>query len=185
MNELVSDQFVALEANAPGPVTLKFAPQKALFSLRMDPGNSASAAKAFAAKLATRVGRGSVSKTRSALCCGPDEWFLSAPENDRRTICDAFVQLGKTTPHSLVDISDREVAIDLSGPLAIDLLSIGCPANFDQLSVGWGRRTLFDTVQIMVIKLAQDSYRIYVWRSFVPHVWGLLARGNREFAAGY
>ena len=99
-------------------------------------------------------------------------------------IAAAFAGLYAELPHSLVEISDREVAITLDGPQAATLLSVACPVDVESFAVGTGARTVLDGVQVVLYRDAPDRFTLEVWRSFLPHVLGLLEIGNRELATG-
>lgn len=169
-----------------GPVTLAFLPEETRFSLRVAEANRAAAAEAFGASLPTSVGElTSGEGGRRALCLGPDEWALYVPEAEGRATADAFAERYAAAPHSLVDISDREIALSLEGPEVATLLSVGCPADPRAIPVGEGRRTVFDGVTVVLHREAETRYRMEVWRSFLPHVWDLLNTANREIASGF
>lgn len=118
-----------------------------------------------------------------AMRLGPDEWILQAPEAEVAGILAACAALHASHPHSLVDISGREVTLLVSGPRAAELLSIGCPRDIDTIAVGEGRRTLFDDATVVLWRDAPDAFRMDVWNSFVPHLADLLVTGCRELAA--
>ena len=61
---------------------------------------------------------------------------------------------------------------------------MGCPADVAGFDVGTGARTIFDGVQVVLYRDGLDRFTMEVWRSFLPHVLGLLNIGNRELAAG-
>lgn len=167
-----------------GPVRLSLLPEAARFSLRVGRANLNKASEAFGASLPERIG-GRVSEgPRSALCLGPEEWVLHTSNDDAPALTAAFAGLGFGTPHSLVDISDRECAIAISGQQAADLLSTSCPRDLSAIPAGSGTRTLFDTVPVALFKDSETEYRLECWRSYLPHVWGLLATANRELASG-
>ncbi len=121
---------------------------------------------------------------RRALCLGPDEWVLTAAGTDRDAIAAAFAALYADLPHSLVEISDREIAVTLEGPEAVTLLTVGCPVDVEGFAVGAGARTIFDGVQVVLYRDAPDRFTLEVWRSFLPHVLDLLETANRELATG-
>lgn len=162
------------------PVTVTLSDAGARFSLRVRPRNLAAASNALGFELPRAVHARTVHGHREALCLGPDEWLLTAPPDTRDEIASAFAEIAAETPHSLADISDRERVFDLRGELAAVLLSIACPRDIARIEPGTGMRTLFDTVQIILWRDATDRFRMDVWRSYVPHVLGLLATGNRE-----
>lgn len=167
------------------PVTVTVLPPAARFSLRIDPARLSAASAAFGLPLPPVIGQGARDGARRALCLGPDEWVLSAPETEGTGIAAAFAALYAEQPHSLVEISDREVAVTLEGREAPTLLSTGCPVDVAKFAVDTGARTIFDGVQVVLYRDAPARFTMEVWRSFLPHVLGLLTTANRELAIGY
>lgn len=168
-----------------GPVALAILPDAAKFSLRVAAGDGNAASGAFGAALPLRIGASAVVGLRTALCLGPDEWTLYTDMDDAPALQAAFASLYAEAPHSLTDISDREVSVAITGPLAAELLSTGCPRDVEAVPVGSGTRTIFDTVQIVLTRQTDTEYRIEVWRSYFPHVWALLNKANRELGSGF
>ncbi|MCA8930240.1 MAG: sarcosine oxidase subunit gamma [Alphaproteobacteria bacterium] len=171
-----------------GPVRLALLPETARYSLRVRPAERAAASRAFGSDLPVRIGAridaDGPTGARAALCLGPDEWVLHTAAEDALTLQRAFAAIEAEAPHSLVDISDRECAIALSGDGAADLLATGCPRDVEAIPVGGGTRTVFDTVPVVLFRDGETDYRIEVWRSHGPHVWQWLNRANRELGAG-
>ena len=163
-------------ANA-GDVTLSVLPPVARLNLRIAPADLTAAAGAFGLELPTRVGRGAHRGGRSVWCMGPDEWLLHAPEAEQDAILQAFAAIRDAAPHSLVVLSDREITFGVTGPRATEILTTGCPADLRRIAVGDARRTVFDTAQVVLIRDAEDRWRLEVWRSF--------ATAKREFASGF
>jgi sarcosine oxidase subunit gamma len=85
-------------------------------------------------------------------------------------------------PHSLVETSHRDVGIEVSGPAAEQALSAACALDLSAMPAGSVTRTIFDRAPIVLVKRGSDHYRIDVWQSFAPHVWGLLEAVSREIA---
>ena len=159
-------------------------PPVARFNLRIAPGDLAVASKAFGLTMPTKIGQGEQKADRAAYCMGPDEWLLHASEADQQAIVVAFDKARANTPHSLVVISDRELTIDITGPAALDLLSVACPLDLSRIPIGGAKRTVFDYAQVVLIRDGEDAFRLEVWRSFYPHVRGLLDVATRELAVG-
>jgi sarcosine oxidase, subunit gamma len=174
----------AMATATPGPVLLTVQPEAARFNLRIDPGHLAAASDAFGLSLPSVIGQGVEDGARRALCLGPDEWMLSAAGPDRDKIIAAFARLYAELPHSLVEISDREIAVTLECAHAATLLSVGCPVDVESFAVGTGARTIFDGVQVVLYREGPDRFTMEIWRSFLPHVLDLLETGKRELAAG-
>lgn len=158
-------------------VTVEDVAPRRRFSLRLRPEGLEQARRTLGHDLPGRIGALVTAAGRSVLCLGPDEWLLDCPEGDR----PAFPA---DLPHALVDISDREITWRISGPRAIDLLSIGIARDLSMLAPGKGCRTAFGSVQAVLVREADDSFTLTVWRSFAPHVAELLDIGQRELATG-
>jgi sarcosine oxidase, subunit gamma len=118
----------------------------------------------------------------TALWLGPDEQLLISPaEID---IAAALTPALKDLPHSLVNVSHRQTALQVSGPHAADLLNAGCPLDLDQSAfpVGMCTRTVLAKSEIVLWRTDQDVFHIEVWRSFAPYVSGFLSEVARELA---
>jgi sarcosine oxidase subunit gamma len=112
------------------------------------------------------------------LWLGPDEFLLIGTG-------DAGIAVPPPTlPHSLVDVSDRQVAIALAGPRAADVLNAGCPLDLEPSAFprGMCTRTVFGKAEIVLWREADDRFRIEVWRSFADYVSGLLDLVIAEYA---
>ncbi len=164
------------------PLAIRATEEVARFSLRLDPAALSLAATAFGAPLPARIGQTSAEAGRLALMLGPDEWHLLVPLSDGDAVAAAFE--GLATPHSLVDIGHRDVGIVVEGAAATLALRSAIAFDVDAMPVGTGRRTLFDKAQIILIRDAQDRFRLEVWRSFADHVRGILQAADREIALG-
>jgi len=167
---------MTVTAPAAAGVTIAELPPTTRISLRLaDPA-------AAGLGLPTTVGARSTEGNRSALCLGPDEWLLEAPEAERDALLATLA--GVAAPHSAVEVSDREITYALEGPAVLDLLATGCPRDLARMPVGAGARTVFDTAQVVLTREADDRFHLTVWRSFAPHVRSLLDIAARELAAG-
>lgn len=162
--------------------TITELPPSARFSLRTTDPIAASASLGL--ELLTKVGARAAAGARTALCLGPDEWLIEAPEAETPALIATFSNLEARLPLSAVEVSDREITLALSGPAVLDLLATGCPRDLAKLAVGSGCRTLFDTVQVVLTREAEDRFHLTVWRSFAPHLRALLDIAARELAAG-
>ena len=156
----------------------------ARFNLRIAPEHLKLASKAFGCSLPSKIGAVDVSGGRLALCLGPDEWQLYAPPATSEAIETAFAQLYAKCPHSLVDVSHREIGISVDGTAAVLALRSACAFDLEAMAPGTGMRTIFDKAQIILIRHGDDRFRIEVWRSFATHVWGLLQAASSEIALG-
>lgn len=96
-----------------------------------------------------------------AVCLGPDEWLLRAPIGTK-------IPDGAGQPVAIVDISERAISLVLEGPRAIEVLCSGCPRDLARMAVGEGRRTVFEGVEIVLLRTAEQRWELDVWRSFAP-----------------
>lgn len=164
-------------------IRVELLPPVARFSLRAATPEQKALSKALGVTLPTKIGQCARKDKLEVLCLGPDEWTLIAPEDQAGTITDACAVIYVKTPHSLTEISDREVTMQIAGPKASDLITIGCPRDLDQLPTGEARRTVFDGVSAILWRDGEQAYRLDLWRSFAPHVIALLETGCAELAA--
>lgn len=118
----------------------------------------------------------------AALHLAPDEWLLIGSLADAPAMAGAIDRAGQGTPLSLVDISDRFLAWDLSGPRVEELLAAGCPMDLATAAFPTGRctRTLFGKATVMLWRIADDAFRLEVARSFAPYVEELLSRAAAD-----
>lgn len=165
-------------------VSIEELPPTARFSLRVREAGRGAAGRALGLDLPTGIGDATREGERAAVCLGPDEWLVTASEDGKTGITGAFADIYEQTPHSLVDISDRELSYRVSGSGALTLMTIGCPRNVSRLAPGRAVRTVFDNAAIIMWRDAEEDFRLDVWRSFAPYVRDLLEIGRRELAAG-
>jgi sarcosine oxidase subunit gamma len=163
-------------------LVIRAAADCARFSLRIAPGEIAAASRVLGFALPTKIGETAASGEQLAVCLGPDEWHLVVPLAAQEMVESGFADLTAKVPHSLVDISHREVAIEIEGADAVLALRSAIPFDLDAMPVASGCRTVFDKAQIVLVRRAVDRFRIDVWRSFADHVWGLLRAAAREIA---
>ena len=121
---------------------------------------------------------------RAAFWLGPDEWLLVAPDGDADAIAADIAAALTGAPASIVDISDRQVALSVSGPRATEVVNAFNPLDLDPAAfpVGMVTRTIFAKAEIVLWRTAPDAFRIEVWRSFAPYVEGLLREAASEYA---
>jgi len=157
---------------------------QARLSLRARTGIEALSA-AIGLTLPGRIGSRAAAGNVEAIRLAPDEWTILAPSGDVAGLIAACAAIYKSHPHSLVDISGREVTLAIEGPKAAELLTIGCPRDIAAITIGEGRRTLFDGVSVVLWCDGEDRFRMDIWNSFADHVAQLLEIGCKELTAEY
>ncbi|TNC07723.1 sarcosine oxidase subunit gamma [Methylobacterium terricola] len=113
---------------------------------------------------------------------GPDEWLIGCDEAEADHLPAAIAaDLGERA-HAVVDVSHRNVGIDVSGPLAAAALNAGCPLDLGEAAfpAGSATRTLFGKAEIVLIRRPgpEPRYRVECWRSFATYVHGLLVEAS-------
>lgn len=131
--------------------------------------------------LPERIGQRAAAGGIEAICLGPDEWTILTAADGVAALL-AFSR-SVDQPHSLTDISGREVTLRIEGARAADLLTLGCPRDIATVPVGEGRRTVFDGATVVLWRDAEDSFRMDIWNSFAGHLGQLFVTGAKELAA--
>lgn len=167
------------EASAKG-VRVAVLPPTQRVSLRARADAVAELSKALGLSLPTQPKTSAEKNGRAALWLGPDEWLVIDEAGDPLADCAKAKGL-----HSAVDVSHRNIAIQVAGPNAEATLSSGCPQNLSLavFPVGACSRTILGKVEIIVLRTDADAFRVECWRSFSDYVFAFLADAARDAAA--
>ena len=84
--------------------------------------------------------------------------------------------------HSATDISHRNTAIIVKGRGAAVAINGGCPQDLSLAAfpVGACSRTVLAKAEIVLLRTAEDTFRVECWRSFSPYVSTLLAEASED-----
>lgn len=181
---VVPHELVAGVLSETPDLSVSLMPLRGRFSLRLMPEGTDPAGEVLGFRLPMRIGARQAAGSREVVCLGPDEWLVVCDDADRAVIEQGFATLAASVPHALVDLSDRELTVSVSGARATELLTLGWPRDPQSVAVGTARRTVFDGVTVVIWRDGETQWRLDVWRSFAPHVLDLLLTGCRELAAG-
>ena len=119
--------------------------------------------------------------SRTALWLGPDEWLvIDDGARDPLEDCASVEAL-----HSAVGISHRNVAVSVTGPGAANTINAGCPQDLSLAAfpVGACSRTILGKAEIVLLRTAEDAFRVECWRSFSDYVVAFLEDAARDAAA--
>ncbi len=127
--------------------------------------------------------RATVNGDRAALWLGPDEYLFLAPEEAADAISRILQRELREIPHSLVDISHRQITLAVHGSNAQVLLNTGCPLdlNDESFPVGSCTRTVLAKASIILWRCESEIFHIEVSRSFAGYVSAYLREAAREF----
>ena len=119
---------------------------------------------------------------RAALWLGPDERLLIGPPEAGQEMAGLLQRALAGMPHSLVETSHAQTAVELSGARAAAALNIGCPLDLDPAAfpVDMCTRTVFAKAQIVLWRRGPETFRVETARSFAPYVTKILALAARE-----
>jgi len=145
-------------------VSISLAAPMARYSLRARQG------QALETLLGVKVPK-KIGATHDGIAClGPDEWLLRA---DMGTT----IATGNGLPVAITDVSERSICLVVEGPRAAEIIMAGCPLDLDHFAVGRATRTIFETVEIILIRESDERFHVEVWRSFASWLWTALTTG--------
>ena len=108
----------------------------------------------------------------------PDEWLLySNNKIDLKSIDllenKLFNEISKVKLGSVVNVSDHWVMINLMGENIYELLSTGCPFNFNNFkkSKGAVAQTLLNHTDVIIHNKNTNDLNLFVRRSFSDHLF--------------
>ncbi len=142
-------------------LTISLAPPMARYSMR------ARQAQALETLLNIKVPKKIGSTEGGIACLGPDEWLLRAKVG-------TILLAGQGLPVYVTDISERAICLNVEGRRSAEILMSGCPLDLDSFAVGRATRTIYETVEIILIREAEDRFHVEVWRSFASWLWTAL-----------
>lgn len=117
----------------------------------------------------------------SILWQGPDEFLILADAAKKNSFTDMIESACHDIPHSLVDVSHRNVAFLLEGADVETLMAtaIQLDLSLPHFPIGMTTRTLFSKADITLWRQRAQRFHVEVWRSFSPYVVGILKEGAR------
>jgi len=153
------------------------------YVLRGGPQVMSAAGAALGLEISQAACRAAINGEVAALWLGPDEQLLLGP--DGLDLAAALARVLRELPHSLVDVSQRQIAVQVSGPHATVLLNAGCPLDLDPSAfpVGMCTRTVLAKAEIVLWRTGAEVFHLEVWRSFAAYVTEFLAEVGRELVS--
>ena len=155
-------------------------PPAARFVLRGNPAVMAATGAVLGLKISDIACRSASAGGRTALWLGPDEQLLLAPLADGAGLARQLGESLGALPHSLVDVSHRQIALQVSGPQAQNVLNAGCPLDLHLQSfpVGACTRTVLGKCDIVLWRTGATTFHVEVWRSFADYASRFLAEAG-------
>ena len=115
------------------------------------------------------------------LWLSPDEWLIYS--NDKIDLKDGnsledklYNEISKVKLGSITNVSDHWIMINLSGTKIFELLSAGCPFNFNNFknSKGAVTQSILNHIDVIIHNININNLNLFVRRSFSAHLWSWL-----------
>lgn len=150
------------------------------FLLHCDPSDGETVGPRLGVALASSMLRSTTSGGWTSLHLAPDEWLLLGPTG-AETLLEAPVD---APPFSLVDVTDRFIAIDLVGERSSDILAVVSPIDFalEYFPINGCTRAPFGKMDMTIWRRGGEDFQILVGRSFHPYAVALLAQARADIA---
>ena len=112
------------------------------------------------------------------LWLSPDEWMVYSNykinQNENNHLEDKlFNEISKTKLGSVVNVTDHWIMINIKGDKIFELLSAGCPFNFNKFknTKGSVTQTLLNHIDVIIHNKNINDLNLFVRRSFSNHLW--------------
>jgi sarcosine oxidase, subunit gamma len=160
---------------------LRALPAAARVVLRAPEPARAAAERAFGTRVPTTACRAGVQGERAALWLGPDEWLLIAPAAAAVSVLSGLESALSGLASSIVEVSHRQIGLEVAGAQAELLLAAGCPLDLhpSAFPVDMCTRTLLGKAEIVLWRTGPETFRLEVWRSFAAYLSAFLAEASR------
>ena len=112
------------------------------------------------------------------LWLSPDEWLIYS--NDKIDLKSSnfleeklYNEISKVKLGSITNVTDHWIMINLSGTKIFEMLSAGCPFNFNNFknSKGAVAQTLLNHIDVIIHNKNINDLNLFVRRSFANHLW--------------
>jgi len=112
------------------------------------------------------------------LWLSPDEWLVYSNDKiDQKNIDDLedrlYNSISKVKIGSVSNVTDHWIMINLKGSKVFELLSTGCPFNFNKFKnlKGAVTQTLINHTDVIIHNKNVNDLNLFVRRSFSNHLW--------------
>ena len=123
--------------------------------------------------------------TKEKITCmwlGPNEWLLVSNDtitknsNDYELERVLFNDISKKDLGAVTNVSDQYTIFNLTGSNIFEILSKGCPFNFnsDNFTNNKVVQTILNHIDVTIHKISENNINLYVRRSFAKHLWDWL-----------
>jgi sarcosine oxidase, subunit gamma len=163
-------------------VAIRPLPPRLRFSLRLAPALLLGDARVAGFRLDMAIHRRTASAGRAAMRLGPDEWLLSACENESAEIARDVEAALAGRQFSLVNIGHGQTGLAVSGARAVQIVNAGCPLDLapSTFPTGCATRTLVGKCEAILSRVDDTpTFEIECARSFATYLHDFLCEAMR------
>jgi len=129
--------------------------------------------------LPTEANTSSTTDQFTSIWLSPDEWMIVSnntidkDNNNYELENSLFSSISKNNIGSVSDVTDQFVMINLKGKNIYELLSSGCPFDFNKFKEkkGTTTQTILNHVDVIIHHNDINNINLFVRRSFSEHLW--------------
>ena len=128
--------------------------------------------------LPTEANTSSANDKHTSIWLSPDEWMIHSNnpiENNNSYELEEslYANISKNNLGSVSDVSDQFVMINMEGKKIFELLSLGCPLNFNEFKEKKGStaQTILNHIDVIIHHKNSNNVNLFVRRSFSEHLW--------------
>ena len=127
--------------------------------------------------LPTEANTSTTSDKLTSIWLSPDEWMIFTNDKVEKdnNIYELenllFSSISKNNIGSISDVTDQFVMINLEGEKIFELLSSGCPFNFNEFKKGSSTQTILNHIDVIIHHKNSKSVNLFVRRSFSEHLF--------------
>ena len=124
----------------------------------------------------------STKEKNTCMWLGPNEWLLVSNDtitkdsNDYELEKILFNYISKKDLGAVTNVSDQYTIFSLTGSNIFEILSKGCPFDFNSVNFGNNKviQTILNHIDVTIHKKNESNVDLYVRRSFSKHLWDWL-----------
>ncbi len=120
------------------------------------------------------------------LWLSPDEWLIYSndkidPKSNNSLEDKLFNEISIVKLGAVTNVTDHWVMINLKGKNVFELLSTGCPFNFNNFKNSKGAviQTILNHIDVIIHNKDINDLNLFVRRSFSNHLWSWINDSSR------
>ena len=128
--------------------------------------------------LPTEANTSSTNDKYTSIWLSPDEWMIHSNDhvennnNSYELEESLYSNISKNNLGSVSDVTDQFVMINLEGKKIFELLTSGCPLNFNEFKEKKGStaQTILNHIDVIIHHKKNNNVNLFVRRSFSEHL---------------